>query len=294
MDTLPQSDRAVADGLAREEQGKAAFTKLIRQWLARSGWSLQVAADLCEVAVRHSLAQEIEEFQPGFYTPGDLVVASGSVWRCIWADNYKAEPKKDDEDRWERVASLRRLYPSQLHQLQLGKALQINATVFQVLGCLNQYLADLRRGRAKLPKTLKLIAKASEGVVIEDEDGPYGPEEFLSVYLGRLQPPFSIEQLTEQQASSISQDLARRIRAEMRDAGLDLIDDWAQFVALYPTSDSDRLAKIRDVALGAGYWSPEQVDDELAAVEIALRRLKQRLVEQELGQGPATPVNNGG
>lgn len=260
--------------LERHEQGRQAFLAMMRAWRSRSGLSLSDLADLCEVAMRADLAPGVPDWRPRPYVAGELVVANGQVWRAKRAieESTRAPQRSGPHDGFEPVATVRRLYSSQLHTLETGKAQNFGPAVFDTLGTLNHWLAELRRGQA-LPLTGRLAEKAQQASVIEDSDGPYGPEELLAVYLGLLQPPFSVTRMTQEQANQQSLQLARRIRQGMVDAGLDLVDDWARLVAVYPTSDKERLAKVRDVAQGRATWSAEQVEDETAAVEIALAKL---------------------
>lgn len=267
-------DGTISPGLMRDRLGRDAFTALIRAWMARSGWSLLVVADLCEAALRHTIAAEVPDFVPGRYDEGDLVVSHNFVWRATEEMAAAKAPSKENEQNWERICGLRRLYPSQLHNLQLGSVKMPGATAFDVLGQLNLYLSALRGGTAQEPRDQRLREKAAQATVIEDADGPFGPEEMFAVFIGRLQPPFSVTQLSERAAGELSIELARKIRQGMMASGLDLLDDWKKFLAVYPTTDPKRLGKIRDVALGQGTWSPEQVQDEEAAVEIALAKLR--------------------
>lgn len=276
--------------LDREQQGRAAFATMLRSWMNRSGWSLQVLSDLCEQAIRQSIAPGVSDWKPGHYRQGDLVVANGAVWRADSALTSATAPQRgaDTHGGLSLVAVLRRLHPSQLHTLERNTAKQVTATTFDTLGTLNLFLADLRAGKRTWSGSgeRRLTDKARQATVIEDADGPYGPEEFFSVFVGRLDPPFSVMALTPEQASEESRRLARRIRQGMVDAGLDLVDDWSQFVAVYPTSHSERLAKVRDVAQGRASWAAEQVEDEAAAVEIALAKLLRQRQAEEQPQAP--------
>lgn len=272
--------------LERHEQGRQAFLAMIRAWRSRSGLSLSDLADLCEMAMRADLAPGVPDWKPRPYVAGELVVANGQVWRAKRAieESTRAPQRSGPHDGFEPVATVRRLYSSQLHTLETGKAQNFGPAVFDTLGTLNHWLAELRRGQA-LPLTGRLAEKAQQASVIEDSDGPYGPEELLAVYLGLLQPPFSVTRMTQEQANQQSLQLARRIRQGMVDAGLDLVDDWARLVAVYPTSDKERLAKVRDVAQGRATWSAEQVEDEAAAVEIALAKLSRSAERAAEGNG---------
>lgn len=274
----------------REQQGRAAFATMLRSWMNRSGWSLQVLSDLCEVAIRQSIAPTVRDWHPGRYRRGDLAVAGGAIWCADTDFDSDAAPQRssdaDANAGFRMVGVLRRLHPSQLNTLERNSAKQVGTVVFDTLGTVNLFLAELRSGKRVWPADQRLGEKARQATVIEDADGPFGPEEFFSVFLGRLDPPFSVMALTPEQASEESRRLARRIRQGIAEAGLDLVDDWSQFVAVYPTSDSTRLAKVRDVAQGRASWAAEQVEDEAAAVEIALSKLRRRQAErrESLGQ----------
>jgi hypothetical protein len=263
--------------LERHEEGRGAFLTMLRAWRSRSGLSFSDLEGLCEAAMRNDLAPGVPDWLPRAYQRGELVVANGVVWRATTAIAHsKVAPQRSKaatHGGFDAVATVRRLYSSQIHTLERGKAQNVGSVVFDTLGMLNTWLADIRRGRISPPLDPRLAEKALQATVVEDSDGPYGPEEMLAVYLGLLQPPMSVVQLTPEQANEQSRSLARRIRQGMVEAGLDLVDDWARFVSVYPTSDQQRLAKVRDVAQGRATWSAEQVEDEAAAVEIALAKL---------------------
>jgi len=265
------------DRLERHEEGRQAFLTMLRAWRSRSGLSFSDLEGLCEAAMRNDLAPGVKDWSPRSYQRGELVVANGVVWRATTAiASSRVAPKRSKTDThgaFEPVATVRRLYSSQIHTLERGNAQNIGSVVFDTLGILNTWLADIRRSRIQPPLDPKLAEKAMQATVVEDSDGPYGPEEMLAVYLGLLQPPMSVVRLTPEQANEQSRNLARRIRQGMVEAGLDLVDDWARFVSVYPTSEQQRLAKVRDVAQGRATWSAEQVEDEAAAVEIALAKL---------------------
>jgi hypothetical protein len=272
--------KAVIDcpNLERHEQGRQAFVAMLRAWRARSCLSLQDLADLCEYAMRSDLAPGVSSWLPRPYSRGELVVANGGVWRALETvpapEDAPQRGETEQKGPFELVTTIRRLFTSQLHSLERGKAQTVGSQVFDTLGTLNLWLAELRRGRVQVPEDGKLAEKALQATVLEDSDGPFGPEEMFAVYVGRMQPPFSVTQMTPEQANEQSRMLARKIRQGMVEAGLDLVDDWTRFVAAYPTSDATRLAKVRDVAQGRSTWSAEQVEDEAAAVEIAVAKLK--------------------
>lgn len=264
------------DPLDRHEHGRNAFFTMLRAWRQRSGWSLADFQNLCEHAVRCDLAPNVPNWEERPYSRGELVVSNGVVWRAreVVLQPGDAPQRSEDAGPFEMVIPVRQLFTSQLHSLERGQAATVASRVFDALGTLNLWLADLRRGKVKDPSDARLREKARQATVIEDSDGPFGPEEMFAVFIGRLTPPFSVTQLTPEQANEQSRQLARAVRQGMVKAGLDLVDDWSRFVALYPTSDATRLAKVRDVAQGRSTWSAEQVEDEAAAVAIALSKLR--------------------
>lgn len=269
--------------LDRHEQGRTAFVAMLRAWRQRSGWSLADFQNLCEHAVRCDLAPNVPSWEMRPYSKGELVVSNGVVWRArdvvLQPGDAPQRSEAEESGPFEMVIPVRQVFSSQLHTLERGRASTVSSQVFDSLGTLNLWLAELRRGKVPPPTDARLAEKAGQATIIEDSDGPYGSEEFFSVYIGRLMPPFSVTQLTAEQASEQSRQLARAVRQGLMEAGLDLVDDWSRFVALYPTSDATRLAKVRDVAQGRSSWSAEQVEDEAAAVAIALCKLRSQVAQ---------------
>lgn len=267
--------------LQRDIRGREAFAALTRSWMARSGWSYAVMADLAEQAVITMEAKGIEVMKAGeTYEQGELRIASGHVWRAKRDGTDPVIPKlgseKDPASDWELVATVKRVFASQLNNLQRQLMRTATAIVFDTYGTLNQYVSDVQNGKVPGPSSSALRNRVLEAVVISDDQGIYGAEEFLSVFLGRLEPPMIAEVLTDQDAAKLSAQVAKTIRDGIARCRLDLVDDWPAFVSCYPTNNPIRLAKIRDVAFGLSNWSADQVRDEEAAVAIALARLNER------------------
>jgi hypothetical protein len=288
--------RRTVPGVVREEQGRVAFQRLIEKWLKRSDWSLQVMSDLAELAVARADAPDVPAAAERSYAAGATMHYRGHVWRArratrlVMVDGELDGPRtgrgeESGDGDWEHVLALKRLHPSQLNLIVRGRATIVGTQVFDALGLLNEFLADVRAGRVALQAEPRLVEKAAQGIVIADADGVFGPEEFLGVYLGRLEGPVSISAMSEEEAAAVSAELARQIRQGMVAAGLDLVDDWSSFVAAYPSNDRDRLAKIKDVAFARSFWSPEEVEDERAAVAIALRKLSRSAAARSTSEG---------
>jgi hypothetical protein len=266
--------------LLRYARGQEVFASLTRSWMVRSGWSYAAMADLAEAAVIALEANGIAVMdQAGSYAVGDLRIANGHVWRaCKDGSGTSATiPKLNQEsDTWERVATVRRIFASQINNLQRQLLKQVSPIIFDSFGLLNKYIDAVQKGKLPAPHSAALARHIANAQTITDEQGLYGAEEFLSVYLGNLIPEITEPVCNDQEARSISAAVAKKIREGIQTCGLDLIEDWAQFLACYPTSNPVRLTRIREVALGLGSWSADQVKDEEAAVAIALVRLAGR------------------
>ena len=240
-------------------------------------------ADLAEAAVIALEAPTIPEMEVGSrYRAGQLLLANGHVWRArhsvLVAELPKLREKEPNAD-WEHVAAVRRIFASQLNNLQRQQLKFPTVTVFDTLGRLNEYLALIKAGTIEPPTDERLRRNALEGIVIADAEGePYGAEKFLSVFLGLLVPPIVKQVMDDSAAAHLSDQVASDIRRGLMKAELDLIDDydWKQFLSCHPSSDPDRLVKLRDVTFRKSTWSVESVEDEVAAVEIALAKLAER------------------
>lgn len=283
MEQAVQDANPDMHALQRSDRGRERFRVLLRRWMSRSGWTYAAMAGLAEQAVRDTETAGVPEWSSDLPV-GGAFVANGHVWRLrqpppdgstLPTYTSTARPTREwDRSTYEHVAPVRRLFGSQINNLLRGQIQSVYAVTFDTLGVLNAWLADVKAGRRPKPSDRKLAAAAETGQVLQDEEGIFGPEEFLSIYLDRLELPPGLTDATPGEAEAISTALSRRIREGMMHAGLDLVDDWPQFVAAYPTSDAERLQLLRDVALGLQAWPAQMIRDEEAAVAIALQRLR--------------------
>lgn len=271
--------------LGREEKGLQAFTRMVSTWIERNeGISFQAMADLAEHVVRFRLAPDVPPAEARSYSPGELMVYGGHVWRCRTAVTMEEvngvligprfKTVKKDDPHWEHIGMLRRIQASQLNGITLGRMREGSPRLFDTLGMLNEWLSDLRDGKVPPPADPQLAEKAAKMLILEDEEGPLGAEELFSVYIGKMAPPTDALGLTDEQALQVSRALSRRVRQAMTEAGLDIVDDWGVFAALYPTSSKARLNMVRSVVMGAENWGTDKVLDEEVAVGIAINRLK--------------------
>lgn len=170
------SELETQDQMERHSRGREAFLAMMRAWRSRSGLSLSDLTELCEAAMRADLAPGVPDWEPKGLAAGELVVSHGVVWRALVAikPGGVAPQRSGDHEGFEQVATVKRMFTSQIHTLERGQAQNIGSVVFDVLGTANQWLAGIRSGRTPLPAG-RLAEKAQQATVIEDADGPYGP-----------------------------------------------------------------------------------------------------------------------
>jgi hypothetical protein len=267
--------------LQRLERGRDAFRTLIARWMAASGWSYATISELAEQAVTDVEAVGIPSFA-GTERKGEVFSCNGHVWRAkvdldghfapIYS-NARNSTESWDKNVFEHVAALRRLFPSQVNNLLRGLTQSCYPATFDCLGTLNEWLDAVKRGTRALPADERLAQAATDGVVVQDDQGLFGPEEFLACYLGLIDLPDQFGSLSEAEANQISTQLGQLIRQSMAAVGLDLVGDWGHFLALYPTSDKSRRRRVQEVALGLRKWPGDDVRNEEAAVRIACKRL---------------------
>jgi hypothetical protein len=272
-------DSQIPEELLREERGRQVFANLLKAWLTRSGWSYAVFADLAEEAVKQLEAVGIRTrgSKTHEYKKGEIRIFNGHVWRAK-RDGCAPLPRlrESEQSDWQHLATTRRVAASQVNNYVLNRVTHAHVQMFDTCGLLNQYIDAFQKGKCQGPVDSELRKRALEGIVIEDEQGVFAAEEFFSVYVGNMKMPAMLESMTDKEAIELSATVAREIRNVITACGLDLIEDWPQFISAYPSTDTARHAKIRDVVLGQGRWSAEQVRDEQAAVAIALQRLRTR------------------
>lgn len=262
---------AQAPRLYRDANGREAFHGLIRAWLNRSGWSLRAMAELAEVALRRDLAKDLPDWVEGEYEKGFCVVLGESAWEAMRDTSGHPTAKPSD---WAKLTTFKRVHTSQLHKISHGSLTLVSPDIFDALGSLNLYLAALRCLDAELPSSERQAEEAFRGFVLEDADGPLGPEELFSIYLGRMSPPINVTLMSERDATELSKRLARELRSAASATGFDIVEDWAELAAMHPSSDPSRLHKLREITLGLGQWSAEQIEDEKYAVNALIQKLR--------------------
>jgi hypothetical protein len=264
--------------LFAESIGRDRFRLLLAEWLSRNGWSLAVASRLAELALLAQANLPVPDWTAGMaLNPGDLVNHRGHAWEAL--GKPRSEPAEGDPG-WREVGLTSRLHASGLNLFLRGKNRALTSTFLLEVGRLNEWVAAVQAGQAQPPVEIRLRELVQGAVVIQDSDGALGPEELLSIVIGRVEPPpWPGAARSTSPGESVT---ARQLRAAAAAAGLDIIDDWSTIAAMYPTSDSHRLSRLQQVLRGTGQWDPEQRDDERAACLVLLQRL-QRHAEGSAG-----------
>ncbi len=268
--------------LFAETIGRDRFRQLLAEWLRRNGWSLAVASRLAELSLLAQANRPVPDWTAGMaLKPGDLVNHRGHAWEALGSP--LSEPA-DGVPGWREVGLTSRLHASGLNLFLRGKHRAITSTFLLEVGRLNEWVAAVQAGKAQAPAETRLRELVQAAVVIQDQDGALGCEEFLSIIIGRVEPPpWPGPTPSTSPEETVT---ARQLRAAAAAAGLDIVDDWGAIAAMYPTSDHHRLSRLQQVLRGTGQWNPQQEDDERAACLVLLQRL-QRHAEGPAGEGSA-------
>jgi hypothetical protein len=281
--------------LTTEQSGREVLRSLIEQWLEHNGWSLAVTSRLAELALLARSSEPVLEWVAGMsLQEGQWVNHRGHVWEAI---GTPASEPADDAPGWRDVSLTSRLHSSGLNLFLRRKSRNLASTFFLELGRLNEWVAGVQAGTQAAPTDQRLRDCVASAHVLGDVEGTFGPEELLSIAIGRLTP----EPLVKKQAAAEQQRhpeciSGRTLRKAATDAGLDIVEDWAQILELYPGKERERQTFLRQVLLGTETWGPEQVDGEQLATQVLLQRLEDRKAQQlaqasTKPQGPGTAIS---
>lgn len=182
--------------------------------------------------------------------------------------------------QWCRLAELclgvRKLNPAQVSGVRTGVVRQLGVPFFDALASVNaeawKYHADKQ---TKLQgDDVGMIACVPP---LSIDDSPADLADLVLVYVGLEKPPALPERWLEikvEQSSPVDMSRAagKAIRQAVARKGFaDPLDGFAAFIAHYPTGDKARLGRLREVCFGISEFSPSEVEQELAAICIALR-----------------------
>jgi hypothetical protein len=280
MSRPPGSEPVARDHwLITEQSGREVLRSLIEQWLDYNGWSLAVTSRLAELALLARSSEPISEWVAGMsLQAGQWVNHRGHVWEAI---GTPASEPADDVPGWREVSLTSRLHSSGLNLFLRRKSRSLASTFFLELGRLNEWVAAVQAGKQAAPTDQRLRDCVASAHVLRDQQGVFGPEELLSIAISRLTPePLVKKQAAAEQERPPECISGRTLRKAAIDAGLDIVEDWAQIVELYPGKEPERQKFLRLVLLGTETWGPEQVEGEQLATQVLLQRLEDRKAQQ--------------
>lgn len=273
--------------LHAEAIGRERLRLLLEQWLQRNGWSLAVVSRLAELSLLAQSKEPVPDWCAGMpLTTGTWVNHKGHAWEAVGAP--LSEPA-EGADGWIDQGLTSRLHASGLNLYLRKRKASLTVTFLLEMGRLNEWIAKVQAGEAAPPREPRLSELVKNATVIGDEQGPYGPEELLSIAGGLLVPPPWPGQITGSGASECGVP-ARQLRAAAAAAGLDIIDDWALIADLYPSTDKSRLERLQQVLRGIAQWDAQQEDDERAACMVLLQRLRDHAEPRKVQQDAAATV----
>ena len=279
----PITPAARGHWLLAEQRGREVLRSLIEQWLERNGWSLAVTSRLAELALLAQSSEPVLEWVAGMpLQAGQWVNHRGHVWEAI---GTPASEPADDLPGWREVSLSSRLHSSGLNLFLRNKSRSLASTFFLELGRLNEWVAAVQACKRPAPTDQRLRDCVASAHVLRDQEGIFGPEEMLSIAIGRLTPTPLDNRRAEADPppECIS---GRTLRKAASAAGLDIVDDWDQIAALYPGHEPERVEYLKRVLLGTATWGPEQVEGEQLATQVLLHRLEERTA-QHIAKAPA-------
>ena len=281
----PAAAAGRSDWLTMETKGRERLRSLLATWLQRNNWSLAVVSRLAELALLAQADVPVPDWSAGMpLQPGSWVNHRGHVWEALGTP--LSEPA-DDAPGWQEIDLTSRLHASGLNLFLRGKHRTLTSTFLLEIGRCNEWVAAVQAGKASPPADSRLRDLVLAAVVICDPEGPLGPEELLSIALGRLLPPPWPGEAPDSAGSNVP---ARQLRAAAAAANLDIVDDWVTIAAMYPTSDPVRLELLQQVLRGTGQWGLEREEAERAACGVLLQRLKQHAATLQAAADDTTPA----
>jgi hypothetical protein len=280
--------------LTRESLGRNRLRHVLSLWLQRNNWSLAVVSRLAELALLAEADAPVPDWTAGMpLQPGDWVNHKGHAWQAVGTP--LSEPAEADPG-WSEKGLTSRLHASGLNLFLRNRNRTLTTTFLQELGRLNEWVAAVQKGTKLPPDEPRLRDLVQGATVLKDQEGVFGPEEFLSIALDRL-TRITLPSWTElggnpgggvaaAEPSSQAGVPARQLRAAAAAAGLDIIEDWPTIVSLYPVTDPPRQQRLQHVLQGLAQWNRQQEEEERAACMLLLQRLQRHAVADSARLGP--------
>lgn len=269
------ADPGQLNWLNAENLGRERLRLLLAEWLKRNGWSLAVVSRLAELSLLAGSKTPVPDWVAGMpLQSGALVNHRGHVWQ---ADGEPSIEPLEGAPGWIDQGLSSRLHASGLNLYLRNRKSSLTVSFLLEMGRLNEWIARVQEGRATAPNDPRLNQMVMSATVIRDADGPYGPEDLLSIAGDRLPPPPWPDQSSSTDAAGIVS--GRQLRAAAAAAGLDIIDDWPRIADLYPSDDTKRLERLHQVLRGDAQWGSAEAEDEQVAAVLLLQRLQQMALQ---------------
>lgn len=153
-----------------------------------------------------------------------------------------------------------------------------------------------RAARGMLPPEVT-AAVMDQAIWLHCPDNPERPlvfRDFCDLFVGNLRLPY-VEKgiVTDPAARMVSDAIGRRLERYLLAQG-GVRDGFRRLITHYPTTNQDRINRLRDVVLGQGFWTAEQLQEELLALATLLSAIEGQPVSPTdlLGTG-STGTPNG-
>ena len=161
------------------------------------------------------------------------------------------------------------LHSSQISGLRHGKLISPGPRTFVAIQQLNYFLHRYITHKKLLPNTDSSNAYQNAWAITENGEAP-DVGWFMEVFTGS-RVPTDIDlyevMINQSQAEERSIQWAKLMRSLMMEKNIDIISDLDEVLRkFYPARDAHRVAKIKDVLLRNGTWTPDELKLELPAI----------------------------
>jgi hypothetical protein len=226
---LPSGERD--HWLTTETRGREVFRTLVEDWLKHNGWSLAVTSRLAELALLAQAREPMPDWTAGMpLKAGQWVNHRGHAWEAIGSP--VSEPA-EDAPGWRDVGLTSRLHASGLNLFLRRRTRGLTSTFFLEIGRLNEWIGAVQRGEREKPVDPRLTDAVAQAVVLSNVEGVLGPEQMLSIAIGRLEAPALPNKGGQTLGSSKTQGVpARTLRRALALADLDPVEDWETIKAV--------------------------------------------------------------
>lgn len=211
--------------------------------------------------------------------------------------------------RWEAKTGY--IQSSQLSKLRNGVLRTPFLKQFEGLAALNHGIARWHREGAKAaraengPLPPEVTASAMDATVVlthpEWPDEPLRFRDFCELFVGYMALPYVTDlSVSDSRAAAVSDAVGHVLEHYLARQG-GLREGFRRLITHYPTTNQQRIDKLRDVVLGQAAWSPEELREESMALCTLLSSVTEReftrgdlmALQATTGSSPVTPGTTG-